>query len=794
MAEQTPRRPMDQWDDPELASLFRDEPDLYDLSRNLRASRPEPVVGTHFEPYLRARLIDAAARELKPRGLSRWLRPRPGLFAGGGAALGVAMIAAVVVATVMYQPHDTRVDLRGTNVAENHDVSPDQVIRVSFTQDVDHAAVEHNLQIHPATAVVTRWEGTTLVITPLHRLAANTPYTVTIPRTAVRTASGATASNDIRIAFGTKATPSPGPTQVPAPPPSLQPVVLGPVTAGSGVVLAPDGSVVVTGGLLTPAPAASPSPLASASLPAQLSSPGAGLGSPLPSPTAAPTPSPVPGLARLTPAGPTQLGPAAAVAAFSPSGGALAYLVPHGNQADLWVARADGSRAVRLARNVDAGSPLAWAGDGSLVDVSGGEVTVVDLEGRARPVSGTVRVAPGQDVALAPGGQVVYVGPAPASASPSPSATPSPSASASAGPQPSSDGTLVELTGGSAETLHGIRGLPAFSADGSRVAWVDGSGATPLLQVSATSGAAGNPTTVATAAQAGDALGGLALSGDGSRVVYTLTHGGGTAVRVVSVASGETVAVGDGQPVLSPVLSEAGDRIAFLRPGAAGTVAAEATVPGATSSSAAADAVPAAAASLLDRFVAAQLDDDRGTLQALSNGSLDLPSLTPQNLQRSYTVKSALAPDTGEVTAQVRLVRDASSSSPAEFADETLVADRGADGGYLVTSAVISGMQSEPNGPQLVHVTSERQGGSLVVRLSFDSDLDPATVNTSSITLTDAKGNALTAQVSYEVETRTAVVHLDSVPAGALTLAVSSALQDIDGQALTSPYSTTLQG
>src|SRR5581483_8641853 len=233
MAEQTPRRPMDQWDDPELASLFRDEPDLYDLSRNLRASRPEPVVGTHFEPYLRARLIDAAARELKPRGLSRWLRPRPGLFAGGGAALGVAMIAAVVVATVMYQPHDTRVDLRGTNVAENHDASPDQVIRASFTQDVDHAAVEHNLQIHPATAVVTRWEGTTLVITPLHRLAANTPYTVTIPRTAVRTASGATAPSDIRIAFGTKATPSPGPTQAPAPPPSLQPVVLGPVSAGS---------------------------------------------------------------------------------------------------------------------------------------------------------------------------------------------------------------------------------------------------------------------------------------------------------------------------------------------------------------------------------------------------------------------------------------------------------------------------------------------------------------------------------------------------------------------------------
>jgi len=299
---------------------------------------------------------------------------------------------------------------------------------------------------------------------------------------------------------------------------------------------------------------------------------------------------------------------------------------------------------------------------------------------------------------------------------------------------------------------------------------------------------------VATPAVGGDAIGQLALSGDGSRVAYTLSHNGVATVRVVSVASGETVAVGDGQPVLSPVLSATGDRIAFLRPGGGGSVAAVASVPGAAGTTPPTDAVPATASAVVDRFVAAQLDSDPGTLSALSNGSLSVASLTPQGLQRSYTVKSALDPSSGEVTAQVRLVRDASTSSAASFADETLVLDRDASGGYLVTAATISGFQSEPNGPEIVHVSSERQNGSLVVRIAFDSDLNPATVNGSSITLTDAQGNALTALVSYEVETRTAVVHLDAVPSGALTLAVSNALQDIDGQALSSAYSTSLQG
>ncbi len=814
MPETPPRRPMDQWDDRELADLFREEPDLYELSRSLRASRPEPVRGPHFEPYLRARLMDAATRELRPRGMRRWLRPRPGLFAGGGAAIGVALIAGVVVATVMYHPNDVRIDHVTTNVAENHAVSPEDVIRVSFTQPVDHTLIERNLQIRPATAVQTRWEDTTLVITPVHHLAANTPYTVTIPRTSVRDTHGDVAQADIHIAFGPRPTPSAGPTAPPAQAPALAAVQLGPVSTDSSVLIAPDGSVVATAGIQTaqqPSPSPSPSSTASGLLPSLLPGQLPLISSPA-SPTAAPTAAAKPAtkLVRFAAdgSGATVLGPASSTALFSPTGGSLAYLTTHGSQADLNVASADGSHAVRLVRNADASSPLAWSSEDGLVYLSGGQVMTVDLQGRARSVGGGLHVVAGQDVALAPSGQVAYVGPVPAgAATPSASASASAPASASASPDgssaspsatPSSNvGHLVTLATGASVPLQGIHHFPAFSADGARVAWVDESGTTPLLDIlPTTADASANPASVATAAAPGDTLGALSLSGDGSRVAYTLTHDGATpALRVVSVASNTTVAVGDGQPALRPVLSSAGDRIAFVRTTTDGAQAALATIPGAAAASPAADAVPVDATSILDRFVTAQLNGDSGILHSLGSTILTVtPALTPGGVTRSYVIKSALDPNTGAVTAQVRLVRDASHDRAVSFANEMIKLSRNAAGVFEVTSAAISDFQVEPNGPQIVHVSNERQQQQLVIRIAFDSDLDPSTVTSKSITLTGPQGASLPIDVNYGVESRTVVVRVSNVPVGALSLAVSGALQDIVGQSLASAYSTTVQG
>jgi hypothetical protein len=246
--------------------------------------------------------------------------------------------------------------------------------------------------------------------------------------------------------------------------------------------------------------------------------------------------------------------------------------------------------------------------------------------------------------------------------------------------------------------------------------------------------------------------------------------------------------------VQSPVLSTTGDRIAFLRAGNDGTQAEQATVPGVPTTAPPPDAVPADATTQLDRFVSAQITADTPALRALGAPSLTLTALTPALVNRSYVIKAALAPDSGQVTAQVRLVRDASHGTAASFADETVKLDRSSGGPYLVSAAAISDFRTEPNGPQIVHVASERQGTALVVRMVFDSDLDPNTVSGAAITLTADRGSPLAAQVNYEVESRTVMVRVADVPAGTLTLAVSGALQDIAGQSLATAYSTTLQG
>src|SRR6202035_4290824 len=115
-------------------------------------------------------------------------------------------------------------------------------------------------QIQPAIKVSYSWKNNDLVISPAYHLSANTPYTVTIAQTAIRSTSGASAAAPINITFGTAPTPAPGPVA----PPSLNPVVLGSNGTGGSLLYAPDGSLVSTVGLLPASGATAASPPASA--------------------------------------------------------------------------------------------------------------------------------------------------------------------------------------------------------------------------------------------------------------------------------------------------------------------------------------------------------------------------------------------------------------------------------------------------------------------------------------------------------------------------------------------------
>ena len=320
-------------DDPELTDLLEQEPELKDLARTLRASRPEPVVGPHFQAYLRSRLLDTA----RSRRRRMWHRLgwAPPAFAWGGAALGATMIAAVLVTTVVYHPNDRLQNIAyASQIDGRANVDPGDVIRISFNQPMDHAAVVKGLRIQPATAYTTTWQGDTLVITPHHQLAANTPYTVTVPRDQARTADGKVAASDVQITFGTHPatqlpTPAPGPATL-----ALRP--LGAVSMDARVLLTPDGTLVVTAGDWTTSGASSSSSsTSSSSLPS--------LVNPLNPASPSASSSSSTAFIRISPDGtPSRLGDAATAATLSPDGRYAAYLVPNGNAADVRIVALDG--------------------------------------------------------------------------------------------------------------------------------------------------------------------------------------------------------------------------------------------------------------------------------------------------------------------------------------------------------------------------------------------------------------------------------------------------------------------
>src|SRR5207302_2002741 len=110
------------------------------------------------------------------------------------------------------------------------------------------------------------------------------------------------------------------------------------------------------------------------------------------------------------------------------------------------------------------------------------------------------------------------------------------------------------------------------------------------------------------------------------------------------------------------------------------------------------------------------------------------------------------------------------------------------DGTATLESATLPGASS---GPHVVHVSTTRIDGALVLQLTFDSDLDQSTLS-GAISVTSAGGAALTATTHYDAATRTAVVTLAAPVAGALHIDVSTSLRDIDEQPSAKAFDTTI--
>jgi Bacterial Ig-like domain len=750
------------WFDPEIDDIFEGDPHLAELAHSVRAARPEPPLDPRFQGVLRAQLMreapaalgspakpakpanPARQRTFSPRALRTrrvaWWRSTPSAW--GAAGLGAALVAAAVL-TVLRTPVNDHQVTAMSPVAQLHAVSPNNVITVAFDQPMNEAAVVAGLHIRPATEVTTAWQGNNLVITPTHHLAGNTPYTVTIDHKATKASSGQLAASDIRISFGTAPTPPPAPTVAKLATQSLAPVSDGAqlISAGDGTVIATSSTAVPGGAQTSPSattsatPSTSPSASASAvpTLSGELVSMSAG-------------------------GGVTDLGPAASSAALAPSGLRLVAAVPTSSGTTIELVPVDGSRRSVLATLAAPVLATGWLNNSTALVAETDRIVTVDLQGHVSTLT-TLPAATTRVVFSATGGQA-FAGSATA------------------------DGALVDLATLQTRPLPGSREIAAFSGDGAVVAWVDATANTTRLLTS--------PVSRATAAaipldHPRDAIAAIALDNSGNHLaVVDQPASGDGGLDVLTLPSGTVIAT---RPqATAPAFSAQGNRLAF----ASGGLVDVATLPGVQQGTAV-NTLPDGAASALKAFVDAQVRADAATLQNLSAPGLDATGSTPLGLTRAYVISAVSNPD-GTVSATARLIADPSAGhAAASFADETLgLSPKEGGGSYLVSSLNAGPLTDEPIGPHVVSI-APIAGPSLVLRVSFDSDLRAATV-AGAITVSTRGGATLAATTVYDPNTRTATVTVPLPANTVVTLNVNTTLTDVDGQSLASSFTTVSGG
>ncbi|MFN2581985.1 MAG: Ig-like domain-containing protein, partial [Candidatus Dormibacteria bacterium] len=661
-------------------------------------------------------------------------------------------------------PHDRQTVTASSAIAAQHLVSPDDAITVAFNQPMNHAAVAAGLRIEPATQVTTSWSGNNLVITPVHHLAGNTPYTLTISQRSLVAASGATAAAPMQITFGTA--PTPPPSVSTTTPPVLATTALGTAQSGSALLFAPDGAVVSTAAtsaakpvIATPPPSASPvaetpSPATAQAQPAASSAAAA-------SPTASPPSLPTgPSLIEYRgSSAPLVLGPAASAAAFAPNGSALAAAIADGGNTRIVVSQPDGTQPSVLATVPRSVVGLTWTSNSRVEFATATAVQAVSIGGSPSTVATTSAPV----AALAPGGAHAYVAPSGGAA-----------------------GRLLDLQSGSSRALTGATTADsaAFSGDGSTIAWLNASGSQQQLM---TEPVAHDSAALVAVVDPGTSLQGLALNKSGDEVAYTEAPKNAAAKLVVAqVPSGTPLATGPA--AARAAFSPDGGTLALITGSQLQVV--QAPLPGASTHPQ--QSTPAAGTAL-HAFVDAQVSGNGGALPSLSAPNVDSAGLTPHGLSRASIIDAVAQPD-GSLHADVSLLVDPSGARAAPLvADETLTIASAGDGApFLVTSLNVSPLHQQSAGPHVVHVESTLARTALSVQVSFDSDLNPASV-AQAITVQAASGTTVPGTVTYNAETRTATVLLSADPGGQLTVVVGTSLQDVNGQSPATRFSAPVR-
>ncbi|MGA8207601.1 MAG: Ig-like domain-containing protein [Candidatus Dormiibacterota bacterium] len=755
--------------DPDLWSVFvgregHPDPELFRAADQLRTtlqSQHRPTADPAYQARLRASLIREAREARAHRTRSRRLVWPLGATLAG-AAVALAAVVSLSTGTLPLRAGQVKVQAA---VAGHHEIPVTKAIQLSFNQPMDEAAVVQGLRISPAVTYRTSWPNPkTLVISPAQGLAPNVGYVVTIAATAAKAQDGSKASAEIVIPFGTTSTPSTPIGQTPSVVSVTTPAVGQGITS---LAYTPDGALMVlsSGGLAANSPTSQPSAASSAAVPQPTASPSVG-----------PIPVPATGTVYLLSPSLTIVAANAVGAVVSPDGEEVAYWSPEGNGSlALEVVDTSGKGTPQtLAFSTDSAPGLGWLDDGDLLFAAAGQLREVSLDGQISAVDPSIQLDPSGFFSLSPSAESLFA-------------------------RPAGVATVYSLPSGTASTLPNLVGEPTWSSGGSALAYVTNGGGMESIESSSDSGANSEP--ILTAAD-GVQLANLSYDPTGTYLAYTAAlPGQSSQLEAVDVQTKVVASLGNLTSVSGPVWAPAGGQLSELV-GVAGTTSQDVDtlllsgtpLPPVGDGTAAESALSTATSLGL-----LQLTQGPAALASitalLAPGTTFTPSiLLPGKFDHAYAVSTTpTAAGASTFTVQLRLVRDATSSSGAAFLPETVTVQT-AGVSPLITAIVPGALTPVPTGPLVVSASaSTTKSGATIFAIQFNSALNPHTAGPQTITLSVA-GKVLTGlQFDYSPLTRTETVTAQSVPSGTVTLTVSPPLADINNTQMQSLYQVMLQ-